>query len=220
MLPKADMKGSIHVLNRSIENAYQESNLLFRAEILAGERILWTGQPVPRVMFHRSDWISVPLSILLAASALMWEIVSVRNVLHEGVQNTPWLSSAIWALPLLAFTQYLLWGRFFRTAKKKHHTFYAVTTKRILIMRTGPRRRVTDGYIAGLDSISLVSGDKGTGTIEFATNNGIENSWKGYERRRSARHADVNLESLAFLDIPNARAVYRLIQTQRERANT
>ena len=116
MLPKADMKGSIHILNRSIENAYQESNQLFRAELLAGERILWTGQPVPRIMFHRSDWISVPLSILLAASAVILEIVSVRNVLQGGLQNTHWLSSAIWTLPLLAFNQYLLWGGFFRTA--------------------------------------------------------------------------------------------------------
>ena len=203
---------------RSAQNALEQSRFLFRSELLRGERMLWAGKPLPRVLFGRPDWLAVPGSILLAVLSLVWEYRAAAGMAEHPSDRAAWFLPMLCAFSLLLLSQYLLWFRYFRAARQKQHTFYAVTNKRILVLTTGPRRRVTDGFIAGLDTIALQTGKNGAGTIEFSMSGGPQSSYTGVERRRSSRQDDINLGSLAFYDIAGAREVYRLIQQERERA--
>ena len=225
---------------------------LFQPELLPGERLLWTGQPSARIVFHPSDWIAVPASILFALICLLWEFNVIAHFFGHPGQHRARLLQALIALPFLLLSQYLLWGRFFHTAWKKHRTFYALTSKRILVLRTsavyrigttlhperrsgldrreaprviterdrrhGPDRRVIDGYISTLDSISLITSGDHLGTIEFAHKDGIALSVRRYNRRRSVSEMNLNLDRLAFHDIDGARNVYQLVQAERQRA--
>ncbi len=215
----ADAKTRLEQENRrSAQNALEQSRFLFRSELLRGERMLWAGKPLPRALFGRPDWLAVPGSISLAVLSLLWEYRAAEGMVEHPADAAAWFLPMLCAFLLLLLSQYLLWFRFFRAARQKQHTFYAVTNKRILVLTTGPRRRVTDGFIAGLDTIALQTGKNGAGTIEFSMSSGAESSYTGVERRTSRRQDDIGLGSLAFCDIAGASEVYRLIQQERERA--
>ncbi len=203
---------------RSAQNALEQSRFLFRSELLRGERMLWAGKPLPRALFGRTDWLAVPGSISLAVLSLLWVYRAAEGMVEHPSDAAAWFLPMLCAFSLLLLSQYSLWFRFFRVARQKQHTFYAVTNRRILVLTTGPRRRVTDGFIAGLDTIALQTGKNGAGTIEFSMSSGAESSYTGVERRKSRRQDNIGLRSLAFCDIAGAGEVYRLIQQERERA--
>ncbi len=203
---------------RSARNALEQSQFLFRSELLRGERMLWAGKPLPRVLFDRPDWIAVAGSIVLAVLSLVWEYGAAEGMAQHPADRAAWILPMLGAFLLLLLSQYMLWFRLFRAARRKQHTFYAVTNKRVLVLTTGPRRRVTDGLIAGLDTIGLQTGKNGAGTIEFSMSSSPESRYTGVERRRSSRKDDVDFGSFAFCDIAGAGEVYRLIQQERERA--
>lgn len=42
-------------------------------ELQAGERLLWSGQPLTKIVFHPSDWTAVPFSLMWGGFSLFWE---------------------------------------------------------------------------------------------------------------------------------------------------
>lgn len=107
----------------------------------------------------------------------------------------------------------MIWGRFLYIAWRKGKTYYAVTNKRILIVTTGISRKIIDGYIRSIDSVSLTTRPDGAGTIEFSPDSFSRSSrWGG----RRSNQLDIDLSSLAFFDIADARSVYLTIQWQRD----
>ena len=127
------------------------------------------------------------------------------------------LSSTLWGIPFVIMGQYLIWGRFLYTAWKKGRTYYAVTNKRVIVVSIGFSRKLIDGYLRNLDSASLTLRSDGIGTIEFASAPLALSNWS-FGRSYRGNQIDIDLSSLAFFDIPDARTVYQLIQSQREQA--
>lgn len=200
-------------------NAYSTRNFEeISIELTSGESILWIGQPLARVVFHRSDWFAVPFTFLWGGFAVFWEHLALGswNPLHVkgGVSSF----MALWGVPFVLMGQYIIWGRFFYTAWKKRRTYYALTSKRILVVSTGTVRRVTDSYVRSIQSVVLTTRPDGIGTIEFAPEPEQQSFWGKPNWSNRGPQLMLNLSRLVFYNIEDAKGVYRLIQAQRERS--
>jgi hypothetical protein len=173
-------------------------------ELLPGEYLLWAGRPLRKVVFHSSDWIAIPFSLLWGGFAIFW----------EGAV------AGYWGIPFVLAGQYLIWGRFARVAWKKKRTYYGLTNNRVIVVNVSSNRKQTAAYLNGLDACSLSTRSDGIGTIEFAPEP-LQPGMLGFARRgqslpsQAVRNPD--LSRLAFFDIQDARSVYQQIQALRER---
>jgi hypothetical protein len=203
-------------LATSSSQSLWETQTQLHTELLPGESALWTGQPLRKVVFHRGDWFAIPFSLMWGGFAIFWEYGASG---HSGQSNhapsSPISFFTIWGIPFIVIGQYMIWGRFFYAAWKKSRTCYAVTNKRILVLNIGGNRKLTDGYIDRLSSVTLTNQKDGVGTIEFAPEPERQSSWGS--SRRGGISMDIDLSRLAFFDIPDAKSVYQMIQSQRER---
>jgi hypothetical protein len=199
---------------------YNNSAMELQTELLAGESLLWSGQPEQSVIFHAQDWYAIPFSFLWGGFAIFWE-ASVTGLWGDSTRthSAPGFF-VLWGIPFVVMGQYLIWGRFFYTAWKKRQTHYGITNKRILVLNAGSSRRLNDAFFGSLDSVSLTTRQDGIGTIEFSPDNSSlqgANSWGG-RLRGNQLDMGINLKRLAFFDVADARTAYQLIQSQRESA--
>lgn len=188
-----------------------------QSELLSGESLLWCGQPLKRIIFHQRDLFAIPFSLLWGGFAIFWEWGVTGHV--GNATQAHWAPDffMLWGIPFVVMGQYLIWGRFVYTAWRKGRTFYAVTNKRALVVTTGMSRKIIDGYFRNLDSAALSVRSDGVGTIEFPSATYFAPNW-GLGRNRRSNQIDIDLATLTFFDIPDARNVYQIIQTQREQA--
>jgi hypothetical protein len=52
---------------------YNASYAEIQPELLAGESLLWAGQPQKKVIFHSRDWFAIPFSFMWGGFAIFWE---------------------------------------------------------------------------------------------------------------------------------------------------
>jgi hypothetical protein len=133
-------------------------------ELLPNERILWAGRPNKSVIFHRSDWITVPISLLWGGIPTI--------VLFSGLLTKPKQQGD----PLLFFFvlgiffvvgQYAIWGRFLHMAWKKGRTFYAITNRRALIVTNSWSRIFSAFDLDRLPAMEKITRRDGIGCIRF-----------------------------------------------------
>jgi hypothetical protein len=132
----------------------------FQGRLLNGERVVWEGQPANGLLLTARDTFLIPFSLLWCGFALFWEY----STLH--VPGT----IAFFPLFGLAFVLiglYFVIGRFFVDAWARGNTIYAITSQRILILRSGPFSRFTSLAINRLPELSLDERADGRGTIRF-----------------------------------------------------
>ena len=208
-------------------NTYPGFSPEIQSELLPGESLLWTGQPLQSVIFHPLDIYAVPFSLLWGGFAIFWEWGVTDHFTNFDASSTAGHSFLpLWGIPFILIGQYLIWGRFLVTAWRKERTFYAVTNKRVLIVSTGLTRKVIDGNVRTLSYAALTTRSDGIGTIKFTPDVYTPRSrWSitlgtdtdsYYDRDYPS--IDIELATLAFHDIPDARAVYQLIQSRRDQA--
>jgi hypothetical protein len=191
-------------------------------ELLPGEYLLWAGRPLRKVVFHSSDWIAIPFSLLWGGFAIFWEgaVAGYWGNPKHGPSGTPIEFFNLWGIPFVLAGQYLIWGRFARVAWKKKRTYYGLTNNRVIVVNVSSNRKQTAAYLNGLDACSLSTRSDGIGTIEFAPEP-LQPGMLGFARRgqslpsQAVRNPD--LSRLAFFDIQDARSVYQQIQALRER---
>jgi hypothetical protein len=147
--------------------------------------------------------------------ALFWEWGASGQANHTSRSLETTLFFSLWGIPFVLIGQYMIWGRFLYTAWKKSRTFYAVTNERVIVLNTMRNRKITDAFIAGLSSVSLTTRLDGIGTIEFAPEPERSSTWFS-NRNRGGQQMDIDLSRLAFFDIPEAKNVYQIIQSQRK----
>jgi hypothetical protein len=201
----------------SFSGNYSEVLTQIQPELLAGESLLWSGQPLKKVVFHQRDLFAIPFSLLWGGFAIFWEW-GVTG--HFGGSKNPHAAPGffvLWGIPFVVMGQYLIWGRFIYTAWRKGRTYYAVTSKRVIVISSGFSRKLIDGSLRTIESLSLSMRSDGIGTIEFGNPTMTSPNW-GFVQRTRNNQMDIDLGSLAFFDIPDARAVYQIIQSQREKA--
>jgi hypothetical protein len=197
--------------------AYDTSLVQLQPELGSGESLLWSGQPQRKVIFHASDWAAIPFSFLWGGFFIFWEWGASGHFGSANNSHTAPVFFTLWGIPFILMGQYMIWGRFSYIAWKKGRTHYAVTSRRVLVLYVGSTRKLIDGTLQNLSSISLSTRSDGIGTVEFSPNDAIYNPSMFNNRRRGGIPMDVNLSRLAFIDIVDARGVYQTIQSQRER---
>lgn len=135
------------------------SNGPFPARLLDGERVLWTGRPGQGVRFTARDGLLIPFSLLWGGFAVFWETRVVAG-------NAPFFFR-LWGVPFALAGVYLILGRFFVDAWLRANTRYAITNRRILIVRSGTFGRLTSLDLDRLPDLQLTERADGSGTIRF-----------------------------------------------------
>src|SRR5713101_1361627 len=133
-----------------------EAQLRLQPYLLAGERILWTGQPDPRRLVGGKDAYLIPFSLMWGGGAVFWEAA----VLLSGAP----IFFVLWGIPFVLVGQYLIWGRLLAKRWDKKRTVYAVTSQRVLVVRG---RSLQSAYLTQLPSIDQSTRADGSGTLEF-----------------------------------------------------
>jgi hypothetical protein len=127
--------------------------------LLDGERIVWSGCPARGVLFTARDWFLIPFSIFWCGFAIFWEATVLRS-------KAPGFF-AFWGVPFIVVGLYLTVGRFGFDAWLRRCTQYAVTNRRIVIVRTGAFPKLTSVGLDRLPDLQLTERPDGSGTIRF-----------------------------------------------------
>jgi hypothetical protein len=90
-----------------------------------GERLLWTGQPDPAVLFGPKDLFLIPFSLLWGGFAIFWE----ASVIADG--DGPFFM--LWGIPFVVVGLYMIAGRFVYKRRRKQRTAYGLTEERALV---------------------------------------------------------------------------------------
>jgi hypothetical protein len=173
----------------------------FTGRLLNGERILWSGQPAQGLRLTGRDTLLIPFSLVWGGFAVFWEITVVR----QG--NAPGFF-ALWGVPFVLIGVYLVVGRFLLDAWIRRGMLYAVTNKRILILRAGPFSKFTAMPLDRLPDASLSESAGGRGTILFGVQTPIWGNRGGFSAWTPALDPTPQ-----FIGIENARSVFDQVQT-------
>ena len=191
--------------------------LRLQSELLAGERLLWTGQPDPRVIFERVDIFLVPFSLLWGGFALAWEAgVLGLGVFGEGHRSAvPWFF-VLWGIPFVLVGLYFIAGRFFYKAWRKRRTYYALTNKRALVLVEGRGRTLRACFLSAVPTINKSVRSSGVGTISFGNTSWAsmyDNTGMDFFGAMGALGAD---STVRFNDVRDADRVYGLAMAARK----
>ena len=167
-----------------------------RAELAPGEKALWSGQPRQGLFLVPMDGLYVPFTVFWFGFAVVWTVgASAGGVFFQ-----------LWGIMFVCIGVYLLVGRFFGDAAMRAATIYAVTDRRLLVIRTRWGASVSSTDLSGLGSLDLHARSSGRATILFGPTSslpavvlpGVPGGGR-YQRRR-------------FESISNGRAVHELIR--------
>jgi len=193
----------------------QESVAAIQPELLSGESILWTGQPNPRIVFHKEDLFLIPFSLLWGGFAIVWE-AGVAGFWGNSARSGPSTFGMIWGIPFVLVGQYIIWGRFFYTAWKKKRTYYAVTNRRVIVVQDGWNKQMASCYLDSLPNLIKEGGSGSHGTLRFAPQ---ESMWSG-KRGWSAWDGMAVGNMPTFTDVEDVDSVYRLVSDLREKSRS
>ena len=174
---------------------------VFRDRLMSGEKIMWSGAPQQGVLFVASDMFLVPFSLLWAGFVVFWEM----SVLKDGAPGF----FALWGIPFVVMGAYITVGRFLFDAWLRSRTAYAVTSQRILIVRSNPFGRFLALALDRLPSVALDEKQNGRGTITFGERPsfGLRGGFGGFGGWSPSLDSTPR-----FLSVENAKNVFDLIQ--------
>lgn len=167
--------------------------------------MIWSGQPRQGVMLSSRDTFLIPFSLLWGGFAIFWNLM-VWSFPTGGEDNPDWFFK-LWGLPFLLAGLYFIVGRFIHDAHIRKNMFYAVTNKRILVLRGS---KITSLDIHRLPRLEYSEHRDGSGTLSFEASTvgpwtGM-NSFSGWLPALSG--------GTQFFRIEGARHVYDLVRNQ------
>ena len=190
-----------------------QASMKLQSELMPGERIFWAGMPNASVIFHSSDWVMVPFSLLWGGFAIFWEAGASGFWGHQPGSNHPPTFLTIWGVPFVLIGQYFIWGRFVVDAWLKRRTYYAVTDRRVLLLQEGLKRKIRAVY---LDSVTETQRDgSSTGTLWLGPKTSMASGRNRSNQGWSFLNIDAAVPMLA--DIDDVDSVYRLILDLRQK---
>lgn len=183
-------------------------NTRLHRELGGDENLLWSGAPIQGLRLHKSDFLMIPFSLMWGGFAFFWEgaVLYSSNVRISAtppyVEGTVTSFMALWGIPFCLMGLYVIFGRFFFDAAARAKTAYAVTDRRIIIVRGNSVRSMA---MNALPEIELKEGGNGRGSIIFGgASLFMGTGWPSWGYRRSG-------QPMMFDGIPKVREVYRLI---------
>jgi hypothetical protein len=175
-----------------------DSTRVLERELSAGEKLLWSGQPLDGIRLRKQDAMLIPFSLLWGGFAIFWE----AGVIHS---NAPFFFR-LWGIPFVLVGLYLIVGRFFVDAKMRSKTVYGVTNERVLIVSGFFSRNFRSLNLKTLYEINLSEKLDGTGTITFGPN------YSMFQNPGAGWPGTGKYSSPSFDLIERARDVYEIIR--------
>ena len=178
-----------------------ENTDLFNDRLLPGETIIWYGQPGQGFLLTPRDALLIPFSVVWGGFAIFWESSVVTSKAPPDF--------TIFGAVFVAIGLFFIFGRFLVDAWLRTRMAYALTDKRILILRWG---RWSSFKAVGLDRLpdaTMSEGASGRGTIRF----GEQGPFWGVGQRSVFGFWVASLDPTPqFLAIEDARAVFAAVQ--------
>lgn len=131
----------------------------FQRRLLPRERILWSGSPAQGLLFTSRDIFLIPFSLVWCGFTIFWTYSAVRK-------GAPFFFY-VWGAMFVCIGLFLVFGRFAFDAWLRRRISYAVTDKRILIMRTAPSSNFTSIDLERLPDIQLTGEGAKRGNLRF-----------------------------------------------------
>ncbi len=178
-----------------------DADSVLQGELLNDEHIIWSGQP-RRTLFACADVVLVPFGLWWSGFAFSVFGVIVLATLRGHPEA---LVAAIIAGPLAAVGVYFVLGRFFVRRWIKDRTYYALTTKRVLVLTRALGEHLYGAPIGRIFPVRESRRD-GAGTLWFG-----KTSW--WERAAGSTLMDfpIGTTPLAFFDIDQVDLVYAMV---------
>lgn len=152
-------------------------------------------------MLTTRDGLLIPFSLLWGGFAFFWE----AQVLATSAP----FPFALFGIPFVVTGIYMIAGRFLADAWLRTHIYYAVTDRRVLIVRVGPWPTFKALSLDRLPELILDQGTQGRGTIRFGQPPLI---WgKGAYQQASSLTPALD-PTPQFLAIEDANRVFAMIQ--------
>ncbi|WP_296743372.1 PH domain-containing protein [Mesorhizobium sp.] len=169
----------------------------FQGRLLPLERILWGGTPVQGLLFSSRDIFLIPFSLLWCGFAVFWTYTATK-------QGAP-LFFKLWGSMFVCIGLFIVFGRFAFDAWLRRRMYYAVTNRRVLIMRSAPFASFTSIDLERLPEIQITGEGRARGNLRF----GSVAFASGYSRTNSLSPA---LDPVPqFLGIEDPQRVLNLI---------
>jgi hypothetical protein len=111
---------------------------LIQIKLRGDEQFLWSGVPVQGIRWCKSDWMAVPLKLLLCAASLEWVYLATTS----GAS----LAFIAFGVPAALATSYALASHFFVEARTRKQTEYGVTNQRVIIVTGSSLNAVTRSF--------------------------------------------------------------------------
>ena len=156
----------------------------------------------------------IPFSLMWGGFAIFWEggvtgLIPFSGNQHGG--HAP-LFMAIWGIPFVLIGLYMIFGRFFGDAATRKRTYYGVTDRRLIVLKTLFRFNLTSTDLASTTNLNLNERANGTGDIIFGTPSPMPGMiGAGWPNRRG-------YQPPGFYFLPDAREVFNLIRGAQDKA--
>ena len=163
-------------------------------ELRSGERITWSGQPIP-ARFVRVSWLIVVFGIFWTAFSILW-VAGAIFVTTRGSTPGPFKLFPLFGLPFIAIGIGMLtspiWLR-----KKAANMAYVITNQRAFVLSQTWRKatHIQNFSPKDLQSLEHTQYPDGSGDIIFSTER-----WRDSDGDRRARR-------LGFYAVPNVKTV-------------
>lgn len=133
----------------------------FTGRLLPGESIVWRGRPKQGFMLTPRDGFLIPFSLFWGGFAIFWE--------STALQAKAPFPFALFGVPFVLIGLFMIFGRFVLDAWLRKHIDYALTDRRVLIVRGGPWPSVQAMSLDRLPEATLNEAADGRGTIRFGS---------------------------------------------------
>jgi len=174
-----------------------------------GEKLLWTGQPKQGVRLQPQDAFMIPFSLMWGGFAIVWE----ASVLGIGLMHADKASDkgvtvfmSLWGIPFVLVGLYMIVGRFFYDSALRQKTFYAVTNRRVIVLKGLWSFNLMSYDFYTLGTLNLSERSDGSGSILFGNPNPM--SWIGTGGWPTTGRYTVP----GFYLLPDVRSVFGIIR--------
>ena len=145
-----------------------EAKTIIQNELLNNEDVIWHGAPYLAKHFIKFDIFFIPFSVfwlILLIHMLSGILINITDFHPIGIILLIPVSVAF-----MIFGLYFVFGRFIMKRSIKKRTIYAITNKRILVIRmslNGAIKKVSSREINSISDESVSCDNNGIGTISF-----------------------------------------------------
>ena len=150
--------------------------------------------------------------------AFFWEasVLGLTSMTsHQAPGHQPPLFFALWGIPFCLVGLYMIIGRFFFDAYARGRTWYGVTDRRVIVLKSAFSSNITSFDYLNLTNLNLVERKDNSGDILF----GFPGPWGNLSGSDwpSSRRAP---RTPGFYLLPQARTTYNLIRELQQKART